>query len=159
MLRRGELRISPQWNAAVRVPTLRCMTPSDILPFRRPSSAHGHAQPSSRAGEGGGTGIVMMNLGGPATLDEVEPFLLRLFADKEIIQLPWQDVLGKFIAEGAEFHGQAQFNGLKVGGTFWFNRAIFQQNAIRHILVRHEQAAVHAAEGDRKSTRLNSSHT
>ena len=33
--------------------------------------------------------------------------------------------------------------------------AIFNQNAIRHVLVRHEQAAVHA---DRKSTRLNSSH-
>ena len=40
----------------------------------------------------------MMNLGGPATLDDVEPFLVRLFADREIIQLPWQDVLGKFIA-------------------------------------------------------------
>ncbi|MEM6491824.1 MAG: thiamine pyrophosphate-binding protein, partial [Pseudomonadota bacterium] len=25
--------------------------------------------------------------------------------------------------------------------------ALFQQNSIRHILVRHEQAAVHAAEG------------
>ncbi len=46
----------------------------------------------------GGTGIVMMNLGGPATLDDVEPFLVRLFADREIIQLPWQNVLGKFIA-------------------------------------------------------------
>jgi acetolactate synthase-1/2/3 large subunit len=30
--------------------------------------------------------------------------------------------------------------------------AIFQQNAIRHILVRHEQAAVHAAEGYARST-------
>lgn len=39
-----------------------------------------------------------MNLGGPATLDDVEPFLLRLFADREIIQLPFQDVLGPFIA-------------------------------------------------------------
>ena len=68
------------------------MTPSDVLPFRRPSGAHEQAR------AGSGTGIVMMNLGGPATLDEVEPFLLRLFADKEIIQLPWQDVLGKFIA-------------------------------------------------------------
>ena len=33
------------------------------------------------------TGIVMMNLGGPATLDQVEPFLLELFADREIIRL------------------------------------------------------------------------
>ena len=30
--------------------------------------------------------------------------------------------------------------------------AVFQQNAIRHILVRHEQAAVHAAEGYARST-------
>jgi len=44
------------------------------------------------------TGIVMMNLGGPANLDEVEPFLLELFADREIIQLPFQQWLGPFIA-------------------------------------------------------------
>lgn len=44
------------------------------------------------------TGIVMMNLGGPKDLDEVEPFLLELFVDKEIIQLPAQNVLGPFIA-------------------------------------------------------------
>jgi len=44
------------------------------------------------------TGIVMLNLGGPANLDEVEPFLLELFADREIIQLPFQHWLGPFIA-------------------------------------------------------------
>lgn len=45
------------------------------------------------------TGIVLLNMGGPATLDEVEPFLLRLFADREIIRLPVQDWLGPFIAK------------------------------------------------------------
>ncbi|HEX6616581.1 MAG TPA: ferrochelatase [Gemmatimonadales bacterium] len=44
------------------------------------------------------TAIVMLNLGGPANLDEVEPFLLELFADREIIQLPFQSWLGPFIA-------------------------------------------------------------
>jgi protoporphyrin/coproporphyrin ferrochelatase len=44
------------------------------------------------------TGIVMLNLGGPATLEAVEPFLLELFADREIIQLPVQGWLGPFIA-------------------------------------------------------------
>lgn len=44
------------------------------------------------------TGIVMLNLGGPRTLDEVEPFLVKLFADREIIQLPVQSFLGPFIA-------------------------------------------------------------
>ncbi|WP_202969145.1 ferrochelatase [Gemmatimonas phototrophica] len=70
------------------------MTPSDVLPFRRPAAPSAGAAPRPA----GGTGIVMMNLGGPATLDQVEPFLLRLFADREIIQLPFQDYLGKFIA-------------------------------------------------------------
>jgi protoporphyrin/coproporphyrin ferrochelatase len=70
------------------------MTPSDVLPFRRPAPMAHTGSP----GNTGGTGIVMMNLGGPKTLADVEPFLLRLFADREIIQLPWQDVLGKFIA-------------------------------------------------------------
>lgn len=41
----------------------------------------------------------MLNMGGPSTLDDVEPFLLRLFADRDLIQLPWQDVLGRFIAK------------------------------------------------------------
>jgi protoporphyrin/coproporphyrin ferrochelatase len=59
--------------------------------------------PPTRAMSGGPgdrprTGIVMLNLGGPATLDDVEPFLLQLFADREIIQLPLQRWLGPFIA-------------------------------------------------------------
>jgi ferrochelatase len=45
------------------------------------------------------TAIVLLNLGGPANQEEVQPFLLRLFADREIIQLPWQSVLGPFIAK------------------------------------------------------------
>jgi len=40
----------------------------------------------------------MLNMGGPATLDEVGPFLNRIFADREIIQLPFMDWLGPFIA-------------------------------------------------------------
>ncbi|UCH27967.1 MAG: ferrochelatase [Trueperaceae bacterium] len=40
----------------------------------------------------------MMNLGGPKSLEEVEPFLLKLFEDREIIQLPLQRWLGPFIA-------------------------------------------------------------
>src|SRR3954463_14887522 len=44
------------------------------------------------------TGIVMLNLGGPATLDDVQPFLHELFADREIIQLPFQRWLGPYIA-------------------------------------------------------------
>lgn len=39
-----------------------------------------------------------MNLGGPKTLTDVGPFLHQLFADREIIQLPFQSLLGPFIA-------------------------------------------------------------
>lgn len=45
------------------------------------------------------TAIVMLNLGGPATLDDVEPFLLKLFADREIMPLPFQGSLGPWIAK------------------------------------------------------------
>jgi ferrochelatase len=34
------------------------------------------------------TGILLLNLGGPWTLDGVKPFLLRLFSDRDIIPLP-----------------------------------------------------------------------
>ncbi|CAM1154440.1 Uncharacterised protein g11230 [Pycnogonum litorale] len=36
------------------------------------------------------TGILMLNMGGPKTLDDVHDFLLRLFLDKDIINIPVQ---------------------------------------------------------------------
>lgn len=36
------------------------------------------------------TGILMLNLGGPETTDDVHGFLLRLFSDKDLIPLPAQ---------------------------------------------------------------------
>jgi len=62
----------------------------------------------------GPTGIVMMNLGGPKSLDEVRPFLLKLFADREIIHLPAQRWLGPFIA-GRRTKG-VQSNYRDIGG-------------------------------------------
>jgi len=50
------------------------------------------------SGDAPATGIVMLNLGGPRTLDEVGTFLGRLFADREIIRLPVQKVLAPLIA-------------------------------------------------------------
>jgi ferrochelatase len=65
---------------------------TDLKPFSPPASPSGADIGKPK------TGIVMLNLGGPATLDDVEPFLLELFADREIIQLPFQRWLGPFIA-------------------------------------------------------------
>jgi protoporphyrin/coproporphyrin ferrochelatase len=53
---------------------------------------------SDTARSNGPTGIVMMNLGGPQNLDQVQPFLLELFADREIIQLPLQSWFGPRLA-------------------------------------------------------------
>ncbi|MDX1917540.1 MAG: ferrochelatase [Candidatus Caenarcaniphilales bacterium] len=33
--------------------------------------------------------VILCNLGGPSSLDEVEPFLLSLLSDPNVIQLPW----------------------------------------------------------------------
>jgi ferrochelatase len=43
-------------------------------------------------------GVVALNLGGPDTLDDVQPFLERLFADPEVIQLGWLSLLQKPLA-------------------------------------------------------------
>lgn len=45
----------------------------------------------SKNGQRGGVSfdaIVLLQMGGPATLEEIEPFLCALFADKDIIRLP-----------------------------------------------------------------------
>ncbi|HIJ78272.1 MAG: ferrochelatase [Desulfobulbaceae bacterium] len=44
-------------------------------------------------------GVVLLNLGGPDTLDDVEPFLFNLFSDRQIIRLSPFPFLQKFIAK------------------------------------------------------------
>jgi ferrochelatase len=36
------------------------------------------------------TGIIMLNMGGPSTKDEVHNYLLRIMTDTDMIQLPVQ---------------------------------------------------------------------
>jgi ferrochelatase len=40
----------------------------------------------------------MLNLGGPKTPEDVKPFLSQLFADRDIVRLPFQPILGPLIA-------------------------------------------------------------
>lgn len=56
----------------------------------------------------------MMNLGGPATLDKVHGFLLRLFSDKDLIPLPYQNVLARYIAKRRTPKIQKQYG--EIGG-------------------------------------------
>ncbi|KAL3885148.1 hypothetical protein ACJMK2_025243 [Sinanodonta woodiana] len=45
------------------------------------------------------TGILMLNMGGPETLDDVHDFLLRLFSDRDLMQLPAQNQLAQYISK------------------------------------------------------------
>jgi len=61
-----------------------------------------------------GTGILMLNMGGPRTTEEVGPFLQRLFLDRDILQLPFQDILGRWIAKRRTASIQAKY--AEIGG-------------------------------------------
>ena len=56
------------------------------------------------------------------------------------------------ILEALKDQGVEVIFGYPGGAVLPIYDEIFKQNAIRHILVRHEQAAVHAAEGYARST-------
>ena len=42
--------------------------------------------------------IILLNMGGPQNKDEIHPYLKELFQDRELLKLPMQKVLGRFIA-------------------------------------------------------------
>ncbi|CAJ0914005.1 11232_t:CDS:2, partial [Entrophospora sp. SA101] len=58
--------------------------------------------------------IVLMNLGGPKTLDGVEDFLTRLFSDPDIIPIPFQKHLAPIIARRRTPKIQSHYS--KIGG-------------------------------------------
>ncbi|XP_064409973.1 ferrochelatase, mitochondrial isoform X2 [Latimeria chalumnae] len=60
------------------------------------------------------TGILMLNMGGPETVDDVHDFLLRLFLDKDLMTLPAQNKLAPFIAKRRTPKVQEQY--IKIGG-------------------------------------------
>lgn len=64
-----------------------------ILPTRQVSVGAGETSRKPK------TGIVMLNMGGPSTLSEVPEYLLRIMTDSDIIKLPFQSVMGPWIAK------------------------------------------------------------
>ncbi len=52
----------------------------------------------SRAFQPPPLGVLLFNMGGPGTLDDVEPFLVRLFSDRNIIELPMGAMLQPLMA-------------------------------------------------------------
>lgn len=64
------------------------------------------------------TALLLFNLGGPATLDDVKPFLVRLFSDPDIIELPLgrtiQPLFARLLAHARA--GSVRRNYARIGG-------------------------------------------
>jgi ferrochelatase len=64
------------------------------------------------------TAVVLMNLGGPDRLEDVEQFLYNIFSDPDVIQLPlgflWQGWLARRIARKRTHESQENYR--KIGG-------------------------------------------
>ncbi|XP_057555874.1 ferrochelatase, mitochondrial isoform X2 [Hippopotamus amphibius kiboko] len=78
---------------------------------QRARSPKPQVQPGNRKPK---TGILMLNMGGPETIGEVQDFLLRLFLDRDLMTLPVQNKLGPFIAKRRTPKIQEQYR--KIGG-------------------------------------------
>lgn len=60
------------------------------------------------------TAIVMLNMGGPQTTDQVGGYLLRIMTDRDMIQLPVQSKLGPWIATRRTEEVKKKYN--EIGG-------------------------------------------
>lgn len=70
------------------------------MPALAPASLHDTADIPvvSRAFDAPPVGVLLFNMGGPGTLDDVEPFLVNLFSDRDIIELPMGALLQPLVA-------------------------------------------------------------
>ncbi len=84
------------------------------------------------------------------------PFYVNIMTQTDLSHAPVdaaeQEAGAEVLLRALKDQGVEVIFGYPGGAVLPIYDAIFQQNAIRHILVRHEQAAVHAAEGYARST-------
>ncbi len=88
-------------------------------------------------------GVLLLNLGGASSLDEVEPFLVELFSDPDIIQIPlpvpfsrWlQKPLARFIAKKRKKLSQSYYRAIG-GGSPLLEITQRQARALEEILRR-----------------------
>ncbi len=74
------------------------------------------------------TGVLLLNLGGPESLDEVEPFLYNLFSDRQIIRLGpafLQKIIARLIARRRAPKSRENYH--KIGGGSPINRITAEQ--------------------------------
>ena len=83
------------------------------------------------------TAILLLNLGGPMNLDQVEPFLAALFGDRELIRLPcpaWmQPSLARLIARLRAPGAKKRYAEIG-GGSPQLRESAFQATALRSAL-------------------------
>lgn len=83
------------------------MTPPEILRFHEPGHRTHPQDCASQTplpiDEGDCVGVVLFNLGGPTTLDEVEPFLYRLLTDPLFLDLPVGGRLRRWLAKSSAY--------------------------------------------------------
>lgn len=80
------------------------MTPRDFLraydPDRRILRGDEYSSSPLRVEEGDRVGVVLFNLGGPRTLDDVRPFLYNLLMDPALLELPRGRWIRHWLAKG-----------------------------------------------------------
>ncbi len=69
--------------------------------------------------------VLLINLGGPDTLEAVEPFLKNLFSDRDILKLPFQKTMAKIISKLRA--GKAKEKYRKIGGKSPLNEITKRQ--------------------------------
>src|SRR5271166_3056576 len=73
-------------------------------------------------------------------------------AEERVMAAEYQQSGAEVLLRALKDQGMDVIFGYPGGAVLPIYDALYQQNAIRHVLVRHEQAAVHAAEGYARST-------
>jgi ferrochelatase len=78
------------------------------------------------------TAIVLLNLGGPDSLDAVGPFLFNLFSDPDVVQLPlgflWQKAFAKRVVRARLEESKANY--AKIGGRSPILELTLQQGTL-----------------------------
>jgi len=86
-------------------------------------------------------GVLLVNMGGPSSLEEVEPFLKNLFSDPYIFPLPFRGLLAPLIARLRAKKVKAYYEAIG-GGSPQLYQTLRQQRALKKLLGPSYEVAV-----------------
>lgn len=69
------------WSGTQSLLSLKQPLTKSVMPLRALLTSQDNAISASPLLDDGKIGVLLLNLGGPETLDDVQPFLFNLFAD------------------------------------------------------------------------------